>query len=359
MKYKLIYKCIVGSQAYGTNVEGSDVDIKGVYIQDEMEILTFGYKPQIELNKDETYYEVRRFIELLGSANPTVLEMLYSPEECILGSEPEWDILLQYRDEFVTKKCKHSFGGYAVQQIKKARGLNKKMNWDKREMVRKTPLDFCYVLWDAGTITLKDYLTKREMTQERCGLVAVDHAKDMYALYYSETIPYKGVCGGESTSLRLSSIPKDEPFQCWVSYNQNGYEQHCREYKEYTTWLKERNTQRYVDIENHGQQIDGKNMLHCRRLIDTAIDIATGKGLVVRRENTKDLIAIRKGEVKLETILDEAERDLKFMDAAYETAELPAEMEPQRVQSILQEIREYGKRTHQAPIGAVLREPSR
>ena len=100
-----------------------------------MDILTFGYKDQFELNKDEVYYEVRRFIELLGSANPTVLEMLYSPEDCILGKEPEWDILMKYRSEFLTKKCQYSFGGYAIQQIKKAKGLNKKMNWEKETMV--------------------------------------------------------------------------------------------------------------------------------------------------------------------------------------------------------------------------------
>lgn len=31
----IIFKAIVGSQAYGTNVPGSDTDIKGVYIQIE------------------------------------------------------------------------------------------------------------------------------------------------------------------------------------------------------------------------------------------------------------------------------------------------------------------------------------
>ena len=33
MKYSLLFKCIVGSTAYGTNTEKSDTDVKGVYIQ--------------------------------------------------------------------------------------------------------------------------------------------------------------------------------------------------------------------------------------------------------------------------------------------------------------------------------------
>lgn len=348
MKYKLIYKCIVGSQAYGTNVEGSDVDIKGVYIQDPKEILAFGYKPQFEVNKDEVYYEVRRFIELLGSANPTVLEMLYSPEDCILGIEPEFQLILDQRDKFLTKGCRNSFGGYAVQQIKKARGLNKKMNWEKSKVERKTPIDFCYVLWDGGSIPLKTFLDGHNKKAENCGLVAVDHAKDMYALYYDPTGTqgFRGIDVEQGNSIRLSSIPRGWQFSCWMSYNKDGYTTHCKDYKEYETWLKERNTQRYVDLEEHGQQIDGKNMLHCRRLLDVAMEIPLANTVNVRRENAEYLKSIRKGKVDLEEILTKAEEDLKLMDLAYQNCSLPDNLPEGFQDELLTSIREYGQSTH-------------
>lgn len=59
MKEKLIFKCIVGSQAYGTAIPTSDTDHKGVYCQTPDELLGFNYKEQIEVGKDEVYYEVR------------------------------------------------------------------------------------------------------------------------------------------------------------------------------------------------------------------------------------------------------------------------------------------------------------
>lgn len=136
----LIFKCLSGSRAYGTNIESSDYDYKGVYVQPDNDILGFKYKNQIDVSKDITYYEIRRFIQLLQTANPTVLEMLYTKADY---EHPVWKILYSQREKFLTKKCIQSFGGYAVAQLKKAQGLNKKMNWEKEKTIRKTPVDFC------------------------------------------------------------------------------------------------------------------------------------------------------------------------------------------------------------------------
>lgn len=80
----ILLNAIVGSQAYGTNTPDSDIDTKGVYLQDPMEVLGMEYKEQINLDKDACLYEVRRFLQLLCSGNPTMLELLYIPEDCIL-----------------------------------------------------------------------------------------------------------------------------------------------------------------------------------------------------------------------------------------------------------------------------------
>lgn len=142
---KLLFKAIVGSQSYGTSTPISDIDYKGVYIQDKNDILGFKYKEQITVTDDEVYYEVRRFIELLRTANPTVLELLYSPEECIIETSPQFQLIRDNRDKFLTKKCLKSFGGYAIAQIKKAEGLDKKMNWEKDKITRKDLLFLlCY-----------------------------------------------------------------------------------------------------------------------------------------------------------------------------------------------------------------------
>lgn len=126
MKYKIIFKAIVGSRSYGTNIETSDTDYKGIYIQDSDEILSNRYKEQIQVGPDECYYELGRFIQLAQSGNPTVLELLFSPKDCILVTSPEYELLRANADMFLTKKCQMAFAGYAFDQIKKAKGLNKK-----------------------------------------------------------------------------------------------------------------------------------------------------------------------------------------------------------------------------------------
>jgi hypothetical protein len=42
-----------------------------------------------------------------------------------------------------------------------------------------------------------------------------------------------------------------------VIYNKDGYSQHCKDYKEYQEWIEKRND-RYVEVQGHGQRIDGK-----------------------------------------------------------------------------------------------------
>ena len=340
---KTIYRVIVGSQSYGTSVEGSDIDYKGVYAQSTDELIGFGYKEQINTNKDDTSYEIRRFIDLLETANPTVLEMLYSPEDCIVEKDTAFDILIKHRDKFLTKKCLHSFGGYAIAQIKKAKGLDKKMNWEKDRVTRKTPLDFVYAYSNGKTIPILDFLKIYNFNQEKCGLVALDHFKDCYALYYdysiSNQLSYRGIIADDSNEIRLSSVPKGQVSETVIYYNKEGYSTHCKDYKEYTEWLANRNTQRYVDLENHNQKIDGKNMLHCRRLLDMAMEIAQTGDIQVRRPNAEYLLKIRRGQVPLEEIIKQAEIDIKALDELYKNSNLPDKVDKEVVNNILLEIR--------------------
>lgn len=338
---KTLFRVIVGSQSYGTNVEGSDIDYKGVYAQDTDELIGFGYKEQLNTNKDDTSYEIRRFIELLESANPTVLEMLFSPEDCIVEKHPAFEILIANRHKFLTKKCLFSFGGYAIAQIKKARGLDKKMNWEKERVTRRTPIDFAYAYVDGKTITISEFLKANYLTQDNCGLVALDHFRDCYALYYdySGDLNYSGIVSDGSNEVRLSSVPKNQSSLTVIYYNKDGYTMHCKDYKEYTEWLKNRNTQRYVDLASHDQQIDGKNLLHTRRLLDMAMEIAQNGTIQVRRPNAEYLKQIRKGQVSLDEIIANAEKDIKGLDELYKNSNLPDKIEKEFVNNLLLEIR--------------------
>lgn len=362
----IIYKVRVGSHAYGTNIEGSDEDFKGVFIQSLEDIAINGYREQENINKDETYYELRRFINLCQTGNPTMLELLFSPEDCIIYKHPIFDLILENKAKFLTKSCKFSFGGYAYAQIEKAKGLEKKMNWEASEMARKTPLDFCYTITLLGPRPLKEWLHMQKGNgnrQEFYGVSIIDKCKDLYYIYpdlqgnlgYHGIVSYKNKLAWQqldtsdeeivSNDLCLSSIPKDQMLLGIVmSYSKDSYIRHCRMYKEYTEWLEKRNIQRYVDIETHGQKIDGKNLLHCYRLIETGIEIAQQKTINVRRPNANFLIEIRKGKHDLNKLLEEAESKIKKLNEEFDVCDLPDKCDISFCTKLITKIRlEYAK----------------
>ena len=320
MRMHKILECVVGSQAYGTATPQSDVDVKGVYVQHPLDVLGTGYREQVMPSKDETHYEVKRFVGLLQSANPTVLELLYSPGDCVRVQGPLILPLIRSADRFLTKSCEHSFGGYAVAQIRKAKGLDKKMNYEAERVVQRDVLDFCHVVL-SGSSQSVPYKELTNGIDSGYGLAKIDRGRDAYALFKGD---YPGIHTDGAADVRLASIPKGEVPIGVLFFNKDAYSISCAEWKSYSTWLRERNTQRYVDVDSHGQRIDGKNMLHCRRLLDVAREIATEGTLNVRRPNAAELLAIRRGEVSLDRIISEAEEDIAELPSLFAKSGLPA-----------------------------------
>lgn len=346
MKYKIIFKCITGSFAHGTYIEGkSDIDYKSIYVQDSDEILSMGYIPQIDNNKDDVMWEVQKFIELLIVGNPSSLEILFSPDDCIVQTSPEFELIRNNRHKFLSKKCAISFGNYGASQIKKASATGKKFNIEDSKMVHKTPFDFTYYYENGKVFLLRDYLEANGLVQEKCGLVRLDHMKDCYALYYdTDNFGYRGVIGEKSNEIRLSSIPKGQTPLFSIYYNVEAYSKYIREYKEYNEWLKNRNINRFVDVINHGQddggsRIDGKNMLHSVRLLNIAKEIAETGTFSVRRPNADYLLKIKHGKVRLKQIMVYANNQIAGLKELYDNSNLPDDVDPIFVKELLLKIR--------------------
>ena len=143
----------------------------------------------------------------------------------------------------------------------------------------------------------------------------------------------------ESNALRLSSIPKGEEPICNIVYNKDGYSEHCKDFKSYEDWLANKNDARWVDVKSHGQKIDGKNMMHSRRLMDMAREIALGLGINVRRENAQELIDIRKGKIDLQTLIEQVEAEIIEIDELFANSNLPDKVDESFVNEILIKIR--------------------
>lgn len=336
----ILYECISGSRAYGLEVPTSDTDIKGVFILPKDDFYGLNYIPQIsnETN-DIVYYELGRFIDLLQKNNPNILELLATPKDKILIKHP---IIDKIKPElFISKRCKDTFGGYAFTQIKKARGLNKKIV-NPVDKEKKTILEFCYVLHGQGSIILAKWLSINDFSQENCGLVNIPNMKDIYGIYHdaSHNLGYKGILKKENaTMVLLSSIPKSEKPVGHLYFNQDGFVKYCKDYKEYWDWVDRRNESRYQNNLKHGKNYDSKNMMHTFRLLDMAIEILTSGNINVKRTNRDELLSIRRGEWSYGDLIEKAEQKISEIEEVYKNSTIQDEPNKQEIEQLLVSFR--------------------
>lgn len=379
---RLLIEYVRGSTSYNLQTPDSDIDTGGIYICTMNELLGYNtYNEEISDKKsDNKWYELGTFINLLVKSNPNILEALFVDDEFIIGEiHPIMKYLRDNRDMFLTKQCFNTIFGFANSQIVKARGLNKKIVNPIKE--RRTPLDFTYTFYKQGSIPIMKFLESYGMKPEYCGLVNIPHMENMYGLYYDwgmhfsdipnddfdtfyklsksrkELCPhrcstyllmtepimhYRGLTTeivSHTTQLRLSSIddPTDIPI-CHISFNNSGFQDHCRRYKEYKEWEQNRNPVRYAS--NLDKNYDSKNMMHSFRLIHMGKEIAEGKGMILKRTWDHDfLMDIRNHKYEYDELISLLDKEKEEMNELMKKSTLPDTIDVKKLNEILIKLR--------------------
>lgn len=115
----VIFVCVVGSRAFGLDVDGSDYDRRGIYLPPaEMHWSLYGIPEQIEdAENQECYWELQKFLVLALKANPNVLECLYTP--LVERKDALADELLSCREKFLSRLVYQTYNGYVISQFRK------------------------------------------------------------------------------------------------------------------------------------------------------------------------------------------------------------------------------------------------
>ena len=115
----VIYRCVVGSRAFGLDNEHSDTDLRGIYLPPaNLHWSLYGIPEQLENHDNqECYWELQKFIILALKANPNILECLYTPmvEKTTAIAEE----LIANKEIFLSRLVYQTYNGYVMSQFKK------------------------------------------------------------------------------------------------------------------------------------------------------------------------------------------------------------------------------------------------
>jgi predicted nucleotidyltransferase len=116
---RVIFRCVIGSRAYGLDGEESDIDRRGIYLPPaDLHWSLYGVPEQLENDEtQEAYWEIQKFITLALKANPNVLECLYTP--LVELETPLARELLDMKSIFLSRIIYQTYNGYVMSQFKK------------------------------------------------------------------------------------------------------------------------------------------------------------------------------------------------------------------------------------------------
>lgn len=340
----ILFECLAGSRAYGTTNAASDEDIRGIYAVPATSYLDLG-TPADQVSDERgnvVYYSLRRTIELLSVANPNILELLFMPEDCVRRMTPEMQALMSRRALFITQQCADTHAGYAMSQIKKARGQNKWVN-NPRPAEPPAKEDFCHVIpWQQiGTAPARPQSLKSSGWKlDEYHVARLEHAQDTYRLYHYGS-GARGVFRGGV--LVCESIPLDDEstrFSGLLMFNEQAWKQSLVDHQNYWAWRRDRNQSRWEQQERGELDFDAKNMMHTVRLLMSGRSILEHGMPRVRFEgdDLDLLLAIRGGKHTFDEILGIAEGLVEDCERLKRVTGLPEVCDTAQASALLQEL---------------------
>jgi uncharacterized protein len=298
-----IYVTRHGSHSYGTALPTSDMDIRGVCIAPKEYYLgcTLHFDQAEQKEPDLTIFELKKFLALASNCNPNVLELLYTElEDHLELADPLGTVLLEMRDLFLTTRVKHTFSGYALQQLRR---INTHYRWLKNPPKAKpTRAEFKL---PERTLIPKDQLEaanaaiKKKMDEwnwhdlEHLDPVTRQAIKDEFFRRLCEITQWAWTDVEDHTwRVAANTLGYDTNFIRLMDLERQ-YMGRLKEWNKYQEWKAKRNPARAVLEEKYGY--DTKHGMHLIRLLRMCREILEERKVLVRRPDAQELLGIRHG----------------------------------------------------------------
>jgi uncharacterized protein len=294
----VIFETIHGSRAYGLATESSDTDLRGVFVPPPLSLNGYLERPeQQEPSAERVLYEVRKFFRLAAVCNPSMIEVLFTDPADHVTVSPEGARLLDCKQEFLSRLAGGSFGKYGLAQLHRIR------------------------------------------THRRWLLSPPDNKPERgdYRLPERSTVPRdeQGAVEAMLGDGRMTEADLPASFLDRLD-RERRYRGALREWQQFQEWTRNRNRIRAELERRHGY--DTKHAMHLIRLLRMAVEIlATGR-VFVRRPDAEELLAVRRGALTFDGLLEQAEALGARLGALAEGSPLPSRPDEVRLNLLCAEL---------------------
>jgi predicted nucleotidyltransferase len=288
-----------GSHCYGLNVATSDLDIKGICVKPKASYFGFlnGFE-QVERmaakghENDTVIYSVDKFTKLASDNNPNIIEILFVDDSDVLKIDEFGEELRSIRNDFLSRKARYTFAGYAHAQLKRIKTHRSWLLNPPKQM--PTRADF--------GLPLMEKVSKSEL----------------------------GAFNALVNDGKAVELPKD----VLTLFNlENQYQNAETNWKHYQNWVKERNAKRAELEAKFG--FDTKHGMHLIRLMRMCKEILSTGKVLVRRPDRDELLAIRNGLWSYDRVIDHAEDIEAQCGELYDSSPLPREPNREKLNEFL------------------------
>lgn len=293
-----------GSIAYGTNIDTSDIDIRGVTLENKQDIIGLSDFEQFEdKSTDTVIYGLKKFISLCINCNPNVLEILGTKQEHLLVISKEGELLRDNVELFLSKRAIQSFGNYATAQLRRLQNALARDNYPHSEKEQHI---------------LNSILGQMEHLQRS----------------------YKSFTDKEISLYIDKSDRQDMDTEIFIDVNLKHYP--LRDFKNIYSDMNNI-VKDYSKLNHRNSKKDelhlNKHAMHLIRLLVTGTEILKGKGVNTYREKERAFfLDIRSGKYSFTEIfemVDDYEHEFKI--AAANTA-LPDRPDYKRIEELMIDI---------------------
>jgi predicted nucleotidyltransferase len=232
-------------------------------------------------NPDMVIYNIKKFFMLALDNNPNLIEMMNVADCDIKITTKFGEQIRELSDKFLSKKIRHSFTGYAYSQISRI----KRHRAYLLNPPKKKPERIDFGMPEKWAISTVDFNAYQKLIDEK------------------------------TLELPINVME--------IFHKEHAFRNALSEWNKYQEWKTNRNPERAEMEAKYGY--DSKHAYHCVRLTRMCQEILEGKGVLVKRPDAKELLAIRNGAWSYEKLLEETEKIDKKCGELYQTTKLPHE----------------------------------